>query len=106
MQTYTPEEQGIHNRDFVNLQIHAHITRLFKNNLVLFDAIKEKYKVSKEDGEDIRKKVLDAGNDTIRDMQNLIDVFDFYLNVSRLEQAKSSRKIVKKVVTSGSYMLK
>lgn len=103
MDSIEKEEQGTHNRDFVNLQVHSHITRLFKANLSLFDKVRVKYNISKEDSEEIRKEILDSGNDAIRDIHNLIDVFDFYISPSRLEQAKSARKVVKKVVCGGSY---
>ena len=41
MKEYTVEEQGAHNREFVNLQVQALISKLFKNDLVILDSLKE-----------------------------------------------------------------
>ena len=95
---YSLEEQGAHNRDFVNLQIKNLITKLFKDNLTTIE--------EDLDSKQTRKKILDNGNDTIREVQNLLDVFDFYINPERLESAKNGKKTTKKVITNGSFWVK
>lgn len=106
MKHYSLEEQGVHNRDFVNYQIQQGITRLFKNTLLEVEALKSKNNIPQEDFEHARKRVLDCGNDTIRDIQNLLDVFNFYIDPERLKEARENRKVVKKVVVSGSFEIK
>lgn len=106
MKQYSLEEQGVHNRDFVNYQIQLIVTRLFKNTLLEVEALKEKNNIPQEDFDHARKKILDVGNDSIRDIQNLIDVFNFYIDPERLNNARENRKVVKKVVVSGMVEVK
>ena len=98
---FSIEEQGAHNRSFVDLQISILIARLFKSNLTTLDTLKATVHISEESSAQARKEILDAGNDCIRDTQNLLSVFDFYINPQRLAEAKFPRKTVKKVVVSG-----
>lgn len=99
MSDYSIKEQGIHNRDFVSHLLHSHITKLFKSDLCLFESYDGKT-ISHEDLESIRKKILDNGNDVLRDVSSLIEVFDFYLNPERLAAVRT-KKITKKVVIGG-----
>ena len=103
MKEYTLEEQGAHNREFVNLQIQSLISKLFKSNLGTLDSIKESSEIPDDVAKEARKRILDSGNDTIREFLNLIDVFDFYINPERLKQAREKRKVVKKVIVAGAY---
>jgi len=100
-QEYSLEEQGTHNRNFVNLQVKNLITKLFKDNLNSL----EELDLPKTEANRIRKRILDSGNDTIREVHNLIDVFDFYINPDRLEEAKRGRRTVKKFVVNSSYFV-
>jgi len=97
MEHVSLEAQGINNRDLVNQLIQSNITRLFKAELAIFESYQGKV-ITPHDLELIRKQTLDAGNDTIREIHALIDVFDFYLNSSRLAAVKQTRKTVKKIV--------
>jgi hypothetical protein len=107
MKEYTLEEQGAHNREFVNLQVQSLISKLFKNNLVILDFLKEASGIPYETAKEARKNILDSGNDVIRDVNSLLDVFDFYINPERLKKARvNNRKVIKKVVVSGSYEIK
>ena len=105
MKEYTLEEQGSHNREFVNLQVQSLVAKLFKSNLVTLDALKEHSEVSDAVAKEARKRILDSGNDTVRELLNLIDVFDFYINPERLRAARENRKVVKKVTVSGHYVV-
>ena len=95
---YTLEEQGQHNREFVNLQVKNLITRLFKDNL---NTMEEHEK--NPNPANARKKILDSGNDTIREVHNLIDVFDFYINPDKLAAAKTGKRTIKKLVVNAPY---
>jgi hypothetical protein len=103
---YTIEEQGAHNREFVNLQVQTLISKLFKSNLNILDEIKTEGSVSEDVAKDARKKILDSGNDTIREIHNLLDVFDFYINPNRLKEATKHKKVIKKVTVSGHYQVR
>jgi hypothetical protein len=105
MKEYTLEEQGSHNREFVNLQVQSLVAKLFKSNLVTLDTLKEHSEVSDAVAKEARKRILDSGNDTVRELLNLIDVFDFYINPERLRAARENRKVVKKVTVSGHYVV-
>lgn len=100
MEAYSIKEQGEHNREFVNLQVHTAITKLFKSHLDILDQLEKNYQVPKEVKEEVRKRILDSGNDSIRDIHNLLDVFSFYIDPERLKAAKEQRKVVRKVVIS------
>ena len=98
---FSVEEQGAHNRSFVDLQISILITKLFKSNLTSLDKLKATNNIAEESSTQARKEILDAGNETIRDLSNLINVFDFFISPERLAEAKFPRKTVKKVIVSG-----
>ncbi len=106
MKRYSLEEQGIHNRDFVDYQIQQSVTKLFKNTLLELESLKDKHNLPQEDFEVARKRILDSGNDTIRDIQSLLNVFNFYIDPERLKEARENRKVVKKVVVSGGFEIR
>lgn len=100
MENYTSQEQGVHNRDFVTLQVHQSVIRLFKYYLNLLDDLKKENKISPEKAEHLRKKILDAGNECSREITGLLNVFDFYINPERLKIAHEQRKVIKKTVSN------
>ena len=64
-------------KDYLNFQIQRKITTLFKNFFFLLEDLKnDNPSISKEKYDQIRKRVLDYSNDTIRDIQNDINQFD------------------------------
>lgn len=85
---YSLEEQGVHNRDFLTLQIESIIKKLFKSSLDNLDFLSHKASIPDQDYQEFRKRILDAGNESVRDIQNILDVFDFYINPERLQIMK------------------
>lgn len=56
--------------------------------------------------EQLRKRVLDQGNECSRRMINFLDFFDFIINQAKVEEAaKQKRTCVKKIITTPVVML-
>lgn len=67
-------------RDYLSFQIRRKITNLFKNFfIILEDLSKENPSISQEKYNQLRKKVLDYGNDTIRELEE--DLKQFKINL-------------------------
>jgi len=96
--------------------IRKYITKLFKTFLDINEEIKSEHeimldkvesKTSEEFAQNIdyftpakseyfRKKILDNGNECIREITAFIDVFDLKVNEKKLEKILNSKTIVKK----------
>jgi len=112
--------------NLITIQTHKEITRLYKSFLELIEDIRHDHnamlqKVESRCGkeasqelnyldqskyEQLRKKVLDSGNECARQMINFLDFYDFTINSQKLEAAASQRRIVKKFVTSTPLIVK
>lgn len=67
-------------KDYIKFQLRRKITTLFKNFFfILEDLAKENKGISDEKYQQIRKRILDYGNDTIREMEEDIDKFEIHL---------------------------
>ena len=108
-------------REIVHYIVHKNITRLFKSFLdingeikneheIMLNKIAEKY--STEFAKDIdyftasksefyRKKILDSGNECIRDIVGFLEAFDIQINEKKLENFLDSKKIIRRRVFSG-----
>ena len=96
--------------------IRKYITRLFKTFLDINEEIKSEHeitldkvesKTSEEFAQNIdyftpakseyfRKKILDNGNECIREISAFLEVFDLKVNEKKLEKILNSKTIVKK----------
>lgn len=105
--------------NLVALYVAKEVTRLYKNFLETVETIKSEHNHMKDQvakhcapefAEDInyfnadkqarlRKVILDNGNETIRQINGYVDMFDFKINEEKVQQA-SKRVIVKKFTTS------
>ncbi len=55
---------------YVHFQIQRKITNLYKNCLILFEDLKKPpYNLSEDDYKNIRKRILDYGNDALRETE-------------------------------------
>jgi hypothetical protein len=106
--------------NLISIQTHKEVTRLYKTFLELIEDIRNDHEVmlkkivekygpevakeidyfTKEKYEHIRKRVLDNGNETARQLLNLLDFYDFTINKEKLEAAASQRRLKRKFVTS------
>lgn len=67
-------------KDVITFQIDSKIRYLYKDFLVILEDIRdEQYKIDSDSFERIRKRVLDRGNDTIRELRESFDKVDFIL---------------------------
>jgi hypothetical protein len=67
-------------KEYVMFQLRRKITNLYKQFLfILEDAHNSKYNTTDEAYQKYRKRVLDNGNDTIREIEEDISKFDFNL---------------------------
>ena len=67
-------------RDYLSFQIRRKVTNLFKNFfIILEDLSKDNPSISQEKYNQLRKRVLDYGNDTIRELEE--DIKQFKINL-------------------------
>lgn len=112
--------------DLIQVLTHKEITRLYKTFLELIEDIKNNHeillaKISDKNGpeyaqavnffteqyyEQLRKRVLDSGNDCNRSLLSFLDFFDFTIDKEKVATAAANKRIVKKFVTSSSVELK
>jgi hypothetical protein len=60
--------------EFIRFQINRKITNLYKAFLVILEDLKDtKYGIPDETHKRLRKKVLDSGNDAIREIDEYLD---------------------------------
>ena len=73
-------EKGDPIKEYVIFQLRRKITNLYKQFLfILEDAHASKYNTNDEIYQKYRKRVLDHGNDTIREIEDDISKLDFEL---------------------------
>lgn len=67
-------------QEYLNFQVKRKVTALFKNIFFLLEDLqKENKNFSKEKYEHLRKRILDYGNDAIRDIQTDINQFNIHI---------------------------
>lgn len=88
--------------NLISLQVEKEITSLFKFYLEEL----EQLKLDPEKHEMLRKKILDHGNDTIRNMLVFLGYFDFQINTKKVEEASKQRIVYKKTIISHPVFIK
>ena len=69
-------------KDFLIFQLRRKIVNLYKNYLfILEDMKKDGYDIPEEEYQRIRKRILDYGNDTIREIEENLENFDIELKL-------------------------
>ena len=58
---------------FLKFQVRRKVTNLYKNFLFILEDLKDKEYNSEEDYQRHRKRVLDYGNDAIREIEETLD---------------------------------
>jgi hypothetical protein len=111
--------------DLIAIQTHKEITRLYKTFLELVEDMKNNHnimlkKVAEKHGpayaedinyftdqyyEQLRKRVLDNGNDCNRQLLAFLEYFDFVINKDKVQKAAAQKRVVKKFVTSSPTLL-
>ena len=66
-------------KEFIFFHNRRKIINLYKQYLFLLEDLKEDYDIPDEVYERNRKRVLDYGNDTIRELEENLEKFEIYL---------------------------
>jgi hypothetical protein len=75
-------EKGDKSREFINFQIQRKVVNLYKNFLFMLEDLKDQgYDIPEEEFQRIRKRILDYGNDTIREIDENLDNFEIKLKL-------------------------
>ena len=73
-------EKDEREKDFLKFQIRRKITNLYKRFLIILeDMCEDQYNDHEEAYQKARKKILDEGNDSIRELEENLDKFDVRL---------------------------
>ncbi len=67
-------------QEYISFQLSRKVTHLYKNFLFILEDLKAQgYDISDEDYQRARKRVLDHGNDTIREIEECLKELDIRL---------------------------
>ena len=73
-------EKDEREKDFLKFQLRRKVTNLYKRFLIILEDMNEdQYNTAEEAYQKAQKKILDEGNDTIRELEENIDQFDIRL---------------------------
>ncbi|MEK6879927.1 MAG: hypothetical protein AABY22_09985 [Nanoarchaeota archaeon] len=75
-------EKGVSQKaeDFLIFQLNRNIINLYKSFLIILEDLQESpYNIPEETRLRLRKKVLDSGNDALRELETYISKFKFAL---------------------------
>ena len=120
------DNSSVENQDAVKLIVQRNITKLFKSLLDITETVREQNssmlkKVSRETSlkyvEDVnyltpeimdhmRKRILDLGNESIREILSVIECFDLKVNQNKLEKllhSKNNKKSKSVRIYGGGY---
>ena len=121
------DQSSIDNQDAVQLIVQRNITKLFKSLLDVVDDLKQQnssmlLKVSRETSmefvqqvnyltpeimDHVRKRILDLGNESIREISSILECFELKVNENKLEKllkSKNNRRTSKSVRVSGGFI--
>ena len=125
--TEKDQSSSIDNQDAVQLIVQRNITKLFKSLLDVTDDLKQQnssmlLKVSRETSmefvqqvnyltpemmDHIRKRILDLGNESIREISSVLECFELKANKNKLEKllvGKNNRRTNKSIRISGGWI--
>jgi hypothetical protein len=71
--------EGEKAKDFLKFQVRRKVTNLYKNFLFILEDSTDSQYNSKEVYQRNRKRTLDYGNDTIRELEEILDSLDVKL---------------------------
>ena len=73
-------DKGDSAKDFVTFQVTRKVTNLYKQFLFLLEDLQDQgYDIPDEVYQRMRKRILDHGNDTIRELEENLDKLDITL---------------------------
>lgn len=75
-------ENGDKTKDFVNFQVRRKVTNLYKQFLFILEDLQgDGYNIPEEAYQKARKRVLDYGNDAVREIEENLKNFDIKLKL-------------------------
>ena len=75
-------ENGDKTKDFVNFQVRRKVTNLYKQFLFILEDLRgDGYNIPEEAYQKARKRVLDYGNDAVREIEENLKNFDIKLKL-------------------------
>ena len=109
--------------NLISIQVEKEITSLFKSYLEILECLEVDHRImmkkldqhttdgfsdninylTKEKHDAIRKLLLDKGNDSIRNLLNFLNCFDFQINPVKLQEVTNKQtqyKTTKKIIIS------
>jgi hypothetical protein len=90
-------------KELVIYQQSRQISNLFKTFLNILEEIRtNRYNIDDNTYSSLRKKILDAGNSTSREMEELLSKFDFYLTDESISRINNSDNKPEVKTTNGS----
>jgi hypothetical protein len=115
----TPED------NLIQIQSHKEITQLFKTFLEIIEDLQVEHQImiakiaekygeefskninyfTKEKCEQLRKRILDNGNECERNLVNFLSFFDSTINVEKVQEAAKHKIITKKTIISQPIIL-
>lgn len=112
--------------NIISIQTQKEVTRLYKTFLEQLEDIKNDHEImlkkiaethgqeyanqinyfTQEKYEQLRKRILDNGNECARQMTSFMEYFDFVVNAQKVEEAAKQKRVVKKFVTNSVITVK
>lgn len=93
--------------NLITLHVDKEMTSLFKTFLEILHEIHLEHPdvIDSKKYEILRKRVLDTGNDKLRNVLQFLEYFDFIINKEKVELAATQRRVVKKFVTTSAPII-
>ena len=63
-------------KEYLKFKVYQHIKNVFKNALLILEEMADREQISEEDFDFYRKRVLDNGNENIRNLTQEIEKFN------------------------------
>tara|TARA_Y100001963_G_scaffold20685_1_gene26512 strand:+ start:4703 stop:5080 length:378 start_codon:yes stop_codon:yes gene_type:complete len=120
-----PDENKKDVKTYVQFQLHRNVIKLYKSLFtVVDDMIQEQESLiknvkdvhgidisnldylNKDKKQSIRKKILDAGNDTLRDLDKNFELIDITLQSDKLNLLKFTKAVKIEEKTGGNFKVK
>lgn len=97
-------ESGV-SSNLITLQIDKDITSLFKFFLGEIESLHRNKRISQFEYDELRKKILDHGNEHKRQLIGFMDFFKFELDSQKVAEAAQAKRVVKRMVISNPIQL-
>ena len=120
-----PDENKKDVKTYVQFQLHRNVIKLYKSLFTIVDDVIQEQEslvkkvkdvhgiditeldyLNKDKKQSIRKKILDAGNDTLRDLDKNFELIDITLQSDKLNLLKFTKAVKIEEKTGGNFKVK